>query len=122
MTRRHLLTRAIAGAAAAVLSASVAQAQATPASGADQAARPAPAATAPAAPHTDAEVRRIDREQHKLTLKHGPLKKFDMPAMTMVFRVADPKMLDGLKEGDKVTFDADKVNGAYTVTAIQPAR
>lgn len=45
-----------------------------------------------------------------------------MPAMTMVFKVADPKMLEGLKEGDKVKFTADKVNGAFTVTAIQPAK
>ena len=48
-----------------------------------------------------------------MTLRHGPMPNLDMPAMTMVFKVADPKMLDGLKEGDKVKFAADKVNGAY---------
>jgi len=56
-----------------------------------------------------------------VTLKHGPLTHLDMPAMTMVFKVADPKMLDTIKEGDKVKFTADRVNGAITVTAIQPA-
>ena len=45
-----------------------------------------------------------------------------MPAMTMVFKAADPSLLDGLKEGDKVKFTAEKVDGAFTVTAIQPAR
>lgn len=75
-----------------------------------------------AAPQSDGEVRKVDKAQGKLTLRHGPLKQFDMPAMTMVFRVADPKMLDGLKDGDKVRFTAEKVNGAFTVMAIQPAR
>ena len=42
--------------------------------------------------------------------------------MTMVFKVTDPKMLDALKEGDKVRFTAEKVDGAITVTSIQPAK
>ena len=95
-----------------------AQAQTAPASGADHAAHH-PAA---AAPQADGEVRKIDKAQGKLTLRHGPLQNLDMPAMTMVFRVADPKVLDTLKEGDKVKFTAEKVNGAFTVTAIQPAK
>ena len=45
-----------------------------------------------------------------------------MPGMTMVFKVADPKILDSVKEGDKVKFTAEKVNGAFTVTALQPAK
>jgi len=75
-----------------------------------------------AAPTTDGEVRKVDKEQGKVTLKHGPLTNLEMPAMTMVFKVADAKMLDGLKDGDKVKFTAEKVNGAITVTAIQPAQ
>ena len=70
----------------------------------------------------DGEVRKIDKEQNKVTLKHGPIPTLDMPGMTMVFRVADPKMLDAIKEGDKVKFAADKVQGAYTVTAIEVVR
>jgi Cu/Ag efflux protein CusF len=66
----------------------------------------------------DAEVRKVDKAQGKVTLKHGEIKKLDMPAMTMVFKVRDPKMLDGLNVGDKVKFDADKVGGQYTVTAL----
>ena len=98
-----------------------AQAQTSPASGADHAAHHAPAASA-AAPSSDGEVRKVDREQGKVTLKHGPIATLDMPGMTMVFKVADPKMLDALKEGDKVKFSAERVNGAITVTAIQPAK
>jgi len=78
-----------------------------------------PAASAPA--QSDGEVRKVDRAQGKVTLRHGPLQNLDMPAMTMVFKVADPKLLDGLKEGDKVRFTAEKVNGALSVTALQAA-
>ncbi|HEU6456440.1 MAG TPA: copper-binding protein [Roseateles sp.] len=93
-----------------------AQAQTAPTSGAENAAHHS---SAPAAPPSEGEVRRIDREQGKLTLRHGPLDNLGMPAMTMVFRVADPKMLNGLKEGDKIKFTAEKVNGALTLTALQ---
>jgi uncharacterized cupredoxin-like copper-binding protein len=70
----------------------------------------------------DGEVRKIDKAQGKITLRHGPIANLDMPGMTMVFKVADPKMLDSLNEGDKVKFSADRVNGVITVTAIQPAK
>ena len=84
--------------------------------------RAAPAASAAAAPASDAEVLKVDKAQGKLTLKHGPLANLDMPGMTMVFRVAAPGMLEGLKAGDKVKFTADRVNGAFTVTAIEIAK
>ena len=77
---------------------------------------------AASAPLADGEVRKVDKEQGKLTLKHGPIAHLDMPSMTMVFKVADPKMLDSLKEGDKVKFAADRISGAFTVTAIERAR
>ena len=67
----------------------------------------------------DGEVMKIDKAQTKLTLKHGELKGLDMPPMTMVFRVQDAKQLDSLAVGDRVKFDATKVGGAYTVTAIR---
>ncbi len=69
-----------------------------------------------------AEVVKIDKSAGKITLKHGPIKKFDMDSMTMVFRVADPAMLDKVKAGDKVEFEADRVNGAITVTKIDKVR
>jgi len=75
--------------------------------------------TTAASAMTDGEVRKVDKAQGKVTLKHGPITNLDMPPMTMVFKVSDPKMLDGLKDGDKVRFSADRVNGAITVTAIE---
>jgi Cu(I)/Ag(I) efflux system periplasmic protein CusF len=65
-----------------------------------------------------AEVVKVDKPAGKITLKHGPIKKLDMDSMTMVWRVADPAMLDQVKPGDHIEFDADRVNGALTVTKI----
>ena len=81
----------------------------------------APGNTAPAtaAALADGEVRKVDKDAGKLTLRHGPIARLDMPGMTMVFKVADPKMLEALKEGDKVRFAADRINGAMTVTTIE---
>ncbi len=70
---------------------------------------------------SEGEVRKVNREAGKLTLRHGPLSNLDMPAMTMVFTVADPKLLDGLNEGDKVRFTAGKQEGKFVVTAIEKA-
>ena len=87
-----------------------------------QAAAPAAPAAAQRAPMSDGEVKKIDKEAGKITLKHGPLANLDMPPMTMVFRVKDPAMLDQVKVGDKVSFVAEKVAGQLTVTHIEPLR
>lgn len=71
---------------------------------------------------TEAEVRKVDLAARKITLKHGEIKNLEMPPMTMVFQVPDPALLGGIKVGDKVRFTADKVNGAYTVLTLQPAK
>ncbi|GAA4011934.1 copper-binding protein [Actimicrobium antarcticum] len=71
---------------------------------------------------SDGEVKKVDIEAGKITIKHGPLANLDMPGMTMVFRVKDSAMLDTVKSGDKVKFVAEKVGGALTVTTIQPAK
>ncbi len=65
------------------------------------------------------EVKKINESAGKITLKHEPIKKLDMDSMTMVFRVASQDMLKAVKPGDKVTFEADRVNGALTVTKIE---
>jgi Cu(I)/Ag(I) efflux system protein CusF len=72
-------------------------------------------------PQSEGEVRKVDRAQGKVTLRHGPLVNLDMPAMTMVFTAADPRLLEEVKEGDKVRFTADKKDGAFIVTAIESA-
>jgi len=83
---------------------------------------PAAAASASAAPiTTEGEVRKVDRKQGRVTLKHGPIENLGMPAMTMVCKLADPSMLDRVKAGDTVRFVADNIDGALTVTAIEAA-
>ena len=76
----------------------------------------------PSAALADGEVRKVDKDARKITIKHGPLASLDMPAMTMVFQVKDPTMLNLVKPGDKVKFQAEKLGGAYTVTRIEPAK
>ncbi len=105
---------------AAVLLASTVGAQQAPAAG-DHASHHEPAAAA-AAPQSEGEVRKVDLEQGKVTLRHGPLANLDMPAMTMVFTATDPKMLEGLKQGDKVRFTAAKKDGGFAVSAIEIAK
>lgn len=68
---------------------------------------------------TDGEIKKVDKDAGKLTIKHGELKKLGMMPMTMVFKAADPAMLDQVAVGAKVRFSADKVNGVLTVTSIQ---
>ena len=84
--------------------------------------KPETATAGAAADMTDAEVRKIDIEAGKLTLKHADIKSLDMPAMTMVFVVKDKAMLGTLKTGDKVKFKAINDAGKFTVTEIQPAK
>jgi Cu(I)/Ag(I) efflux system periplasmic protein CusF len=71
---------------------------------------------------TAGEVRKVDKEAKKVTIKHGEIRNLDMPAMTMVFQVKEPAMLDRVKAGDKVTFRAEQVGGVLTVVKIEPAK
>ncbi|HSI55944.1 MAG TPA: copper-binding protein [Ideonella sp.] len=80
------------------------------------------AGTAVFAHATDGEIKKIDMGQGKVTIKHGEIKNLDMPAMTMVFRVRPVTLLNGLAEGDRITFAADKVEGQYVVTAIEKSK
>ena len=68
------------------------------------------------------EVTKIDAEQGKLTIKHDPIKKFDMDAMTMIFKAGDPAMITAVKAGDKVQFHLEKINGQFTVTKLEKAK
>src|SRR5262245_21061507 len=75
-------------------------------------------------PMVNGQVTKIDESAGKITVKHGPIKKLDMnnEGMTMVFRVQDRAMLKQVKVGDRIRFDADRVNGQITVTKIEKAR
>jgi len=68
---------------------------------------------------SEGEIRKVDSATRKITIKHGELKNLDMPAMTMVFQVKDPAMIEQVKPGDKVIFRADKIDGAFTVMEIE---
>jgi Cu(I)/Ag(I) efflux system periplasmic protein CusF len=79
-------------------------------------------ASAKSADMSEGEVRKVDLQARKMTLKHGPLKNLDMPAMTMAFEVADPAMLAKVKVGDKVRFVAATPGGRLTITQLEAAR
>jgi Cu/Ag efflux protein CusF len=70
----------------------------------------------------DGQITKIDTKQNKITMRHGPIKNLDMDSMTMVFRVKDPAMLKRVKVGDKVRFEADRVNGQITVIKMEKAK
>jgi Cu/Ag efflux protein CusF len=73
-------------------------------------------------PLADGQVIKIDQAAGNITIKHGPLKQFGMDEGMMVYRAADPAMLNAVKPGDKVKFAPDRVNGQFTVTKIEKAR
>ena len=71
---------------------------------------------------TRAEMKKIDAEQGKITLKHGPINNLGMPGMTMVFRVASPEQLAAVKVGDVVSFRAISQGGNIVITEQSAAR
>ena len=80
------------------------------------------ALAATAADMSEGDVRKIDKAQAKITIKHGEIKNLDMPPMTMVFQVREPALLDKLKVGDKVRFRAEKTPSGYAVAEIEALR
>ena len=95
---------------------------AEPSSAPTETAAPASAAqaqSASGAEMTQGEVRKVDKDNKKITIKHGPLKSLDMPGMTMVFGVKDDTVLDKVQPGEKVQFQAEKIDGKFVVTAIE---
>ena len=67
----------------------------------------------------EGEVRRVDKDAKKITIRHAAMPKLDMPAHTMVFQVQDPAMLELVRAGDKIRFDAEKVGGAFLLVKIE---
>ena len=112
MIKRFLTTLAVAAILAPAVHADDAHHGKKPAAGASQS----------SSAMAEGEVRKVDKDAKKITIKHGPLEKLDMPAMTMVFQVKDPAMLEQVKAGDKVMFQAEKIGGAFTITRLEPAK
>jgi Cu(I)/Ag(I) efflux system periplasmic protein CusF len=82
-----------------------------------------PGASAPkAAAMAEGEIRRINKAAASVTLRHGPIASLNMPPMTMDYKVANPRLLDAFKPGDKVRFTADLVGQDYVVTRIEAAK
>jgi Cu(I)/Ag(I) efflux system protein CusF len=71
---------------------------------------------------SDGEIRKVDKDTKKITIKHGEIKNLDMPGMTMVFQIKDSILLDKVKAGDKVKFRAEKADTGLVVTAIEMAK
>jgi len=69
-------------------------------------------------------VKKVDAAAGKITLTSGPIKSLDMDEdnMTMVFRVQDSAMLKQVKVGDKVQFEAGRVDGQIAVTSLQKSK
>jgi Cu/Ag efflux protein CusF len=82
----------------------------------------AQAATAASAEWSAGEVKKVDKEAGKVTIKHGALPKLDMPPMIMSYRVKDNAMLDQLQPGDKIKFDVERAGEKYTVTGIEKVK
>ena len=72
-----------------------------------------------AADYTKGTVQKVDTKAGKLTIRHEELANLDMPAMTMVFVVADPAMLEKAKEGQTVQFVAERIRGKLTVVEMK---
>jgi Cu(I)/Ag(I) efflux system periplasmic protein CusF len=71
----------------------------------------------------DGRVMKVDESASKITIKHGPAKKLGMDSgMTMVYRAENPALLKTVKKGNKIRFDAEQVNGQYTVTKIEKSK
>ena len=83
-----------------------------------------PAATnaASGAQLADGEIRKVDKDAKKITIKHGPIPSLDMPPMTMAYQVKNPALLGQVRTGDKIRFGAEKIAGQYVVTRIEPAK
>ncbi|MCA3251878.1 MAG: copper-binding protein [Pseudomonadota bacterium] len=79
--------------------------------------RPAAAQAAPVAP-VAGEVTKLDKAGNRIEIRHGEIRHLDMPPMKMMFRVRDPKLLEGVAVGDRIRFTAEKIDGNFTVTAI----
>lgn len=73
------------------------------------------------APTASGEITKLDKAGARITLKHGEIKNLDMPPMTMAFRVADPRLLEGLAVGQRIGFTAERINGQFTVTSVTKA-
>lgn len=79
---------------------------------------PSSATTERAVSLSEGEIKKVDIDAERVTIKHGPLENLGMPGMTMIFSVTDVSVLRSIKAGDKVKFAAGKVDGRIVVTEL----
>jgi Cu/Ag efflux protein CusF len=70
----------------------------------------------------EGRVLNVDKSAGEITIRHGYLPELSMDPMSMIFVIADPALLDRVKEGDRVKFTAGLVDGRFAVMAITPMR
>ena len=121
MTRFSSLVNTLVMSAGLVLAAGNASAQMEMHDHSQHGAIPAASPTDTAA-LSEGEIKKVDKDTGKLTIKHGPLNNLNMPGMTMAFKVQEPGMLDQVKAGDQVRFRVERLNGTYTVTKLEMAK
>ena len=108
--------------AAVVLAPTLSQAAADPSAAPPASSMAIVVAQASSAAMTDGEIRKVDKDTKRITIKHGEIKNLDMPGMTMLFQVKDPAMLDMVKPGDKVKFRAEMAGNNLVVTEMKVAK
>jgi Cu/Ag efflux protein CusF len=80
------------------------------------------AANAGEAPMVNGEVTKIDESAGKITIKHDAIPNLEMGAMTMVFKAGEGVAVKDVKPGEKIKFQAEKVNGQLTVMKVEKAK
>lgn len=68
------------------------------------------------------DVEKIDPQAGTITVRHGPVVNLRLPATTTVFRVKDRALISQVKQGDRINFSADEINGLLTVTRVELAK
>jgi len=63
-------------------------------------------------------IKQIKPGQGKIKIEHGAIERMGMPAMTMMFKVEDMSILDGLEKGNTVGFSVDNSSGGFVVTNL----
>lgn len=81
----------------------------------------APSKQAATLPMIKGEVVKIDDGTAQIQLKHEAITNLGTGAMSN-FKASDPAMLKAVKIGDKVNFQADKVNGQITIMKIEKSK
>jgi len=65
------------------------------------------------------KVTKVDSAGGSVTIAHEPVSTMNWPAMTMTFKAKDKKLLEKVKQGEKVDFEFIQQGKDYVVTAVK---